>query len=86
MKKLLASIIALFSIVMISKAQDVYKPGSEVIDFQLKNIDGKIVSLGSIPNAKGYIVVFTCNHCPYAKAYEDRIILCTINLLHKGIL
>jgi hypothetical protein len=28
----------------------------------------------SVLLAKGYIVVFTCNHCPYAKAYEDRVI------------
>ena len=74
MKKLFASLIALCSIVLHANAQDGYKPGADVIDFQLKNIDGKIVSLGTIPNAKGYIVIFTCNHCPYAKAYEDRII------------
>lgn len=75
MRKLFAGIIALCSIVMTAKAQtEGYKPGAEVQDFQLKNVDGKIVSLGSVKDAKGYIVVFTCNHCPYAKAYEDRII------------
>jgi len=57
-----------------ARAQEGYKPGDEVKDFKLKNIDGKMVSLGGIKDAKGYIVVFTCNHCPYAKAYEDRII------------
>jgi thiol-disulfide isomerase/thioredoxin len=31
-------------------------------------------SLASIDGAKGYIVIFTCNHCPYSLAYEDRII------------
>lgn len=66
--------LALFSIIMTSNAQDGYKPGSEVTDFQLKNVDGNTVSLGTIPDAKGYIVIFTCNHCPYAKAYEQRII------------
>jgi len=40
----------------------------------LKNIDNKMVSLKDYKDAKGYIVIFTCNHCPYAKAYEDRII------------
>lgn len=51
-----------------------YKPGDVATDFKLKNVDGKYVSLADYKNAKGFIVVFTCNHCPYAVAYEDRII------------
>ncbi|WP_159800849.1 thioredoxin family protein [Flavobacterium sp. MK4S-17] len=51
-----------------------YKVGDMATDFSLKNIDGKKVSLKDMKNAKGYIVIFTCNHCPYAQAYEDRII------------
>jgi peroxiredoxin len=51
-----------------------YKPGDVATDFSLKNVDGKKVSLASMKDAKGYIVIFTCNHCPYAQAYEDRII------------
>lgn len=51
-----------------------YKVGDIATDFSLKNVDNKKISLKDIKNAKGYIVVFTCNHCPYAVAYEDRII------------
>jgi len=53
-----------------------YKVGDEATDFQLKNVDGSTVSLGMIKYsaAKGFIVVFTCNHCPFSKSYEDRII------------
>ena len=51
-----------------------YEIGDTATDFKLKNIDGKTVSLSDFPKAKGFIVVFTCNHCPYAKKYEDRII------------
>ncbi|MCU7617611.1 thioredoxin family protein [Chryseobacterium sp. PBS4-4] len=51
-----------------------YKVGDAATDFRLKNIDGKIVSLKDFGDAKGFIVVFTCNHCPYAKSYEDRIV------------
>lgn len=51
-----------------------YKVGDTAQDFSLVNVKGKQVSLAGIKNAKGYIVVFTCNHCPYAKAYEQRII------------
>ncbi|MBK7009404.1 MAG: thioredoxin family protein [Saprospiraceae bacterium] len=50
------------------------KPGDTAVDFKLKNVDGKMVSLSDFKNAKGYIIVFTCNHCPYAKLYEDRLI------------
>lgn len=51
-----------------------YKPGDTVADFKLKNTDGKKIGLSSNKSAKGYIVVFTCNHCPFSVAYEDRII------------
>ncbi len=55
-----------------------YVVGDTARDFSLKNVDGKMVSLAGIQNANGYIVVFTCNNCPYAMAYEDRVIA-----LHK---
>lgn len=51
-----------------------YKVGDMATDFSLKNTDNKKVSLKDFKDAKGFIVVFTCNHCPYAQAYEDRII------------
>jgi peroxiredoxin len=51
-----------------------YKVGDKAMDFKLKNVDGKMVSLADFKDAKGYVVIFTCNHCPYAIAYEDRII------------
>lgn len=50
-----------------------YDIGDIATDFKLKNIDGKTVSLSDFKAAKGFIVVFTCNTCPYAVAYEDRI-------------
>jgi peroxiredoxin len=51
-----------------------YKVGDVARDFSLKNIDGKMLSMKDMKNAKGIILVFTCNHCPFAKAYEQRII------------
>ena len=51
-----------------------YKIGEVATDFSLKSVDGSTVSLASIQNAKGYIVTFTCNECPFAKMYEDRLI------------
>lgn len=51
-----------------------YHVGDQARDFKLKNVDGKMYSLSGIETAKGYIVVFTCNNCPYALAYQDRLI------------
>ncbi len=48
--------------------------GDTAPDFSLKNIDGKMVSLANYENVKGYVVIFTCNTCPYAVMYEQRII------------
>lgn len=51
-----------------------YGIGDAATDFSLPGVDGKKVSLSDYSDAKGFIVIFTCNTCPYAKAYEDRII------------
>lgn len=51
-----------------------YKVGDKAEDFKLKNIDGKMQSMANYKDAKGLIVIFTCNHCPFSVAYEDRII------------
>ncbi|WP_147678922.1 thioredoxin family protein [Algibacter pacificus] len=51
-----------------------YNIGDIAEDFTLKNIDGNMVSLSDYNEAKGFIVTFTCNTCPYAVMYQDRII------------
>ena len=51
-----------------------YQVGDIATDFSLKNVNDKNVSLSDFKEAKGFIVIFTCNHCPFAVAYEDRII------------
>ena len=50
-----------------------YKTGDVATDFKLKSVDGKMYSMADYKDAKGFIVVFTCNHCPFAKMYEARI-------------
>lgn len=50
-----------------------YAIGDEATDFSLPSTNGENVSLSDYPDAKGFIVTFTCNHCPYAVAYEGRI-------------
>jgi peroxiredoxin len=51
-----------------------YKPGDIVADFSLKNHDGNMASLAGLGDVQGVILTFTCNHCPYSVAYEDRLI------------
>jgi len=51
-----------------------YHVGDVASDFSLKNVDSKMVSLADYKDAKGFIVTFTCNHCPYAVMYEQRLI------------
>lgn len=65
----------LFTILLATaiSAQNGYDIGALAADFNLENIDGSFVSLSDFSESKGFIVVFTCNTCPYAVAYEDRI-------------
>ncbi len=51
-----------------------YQVGDIAADFKLKNVDGKMVSMADYKDAKGFIITFTCNHCPYSVAYEDRLV------------
>lgn len=51
-----------------------YSIGENVEDFKLKNVDGKMLSMADYKDAKGFVLIFTCNHCPFSIAYEDRII------------
>lgn len=51
-----------------------YEVGDKASDFNLLGVDGEYVSMSDYPDAEGFIVIFSCNHCPYVKAYEDRMI------------
>ena len=76
MKKLVPFLAACLLLVLSSYVHPLagYQVGDKASDFKLKNVDGKMVSLADNKTTKGYIVVFTCNTCPYAQAYESRII------------
>jgi peroxiredoxin len=70
-------IFAFFTITLLGAVMpvdDAYKVGEQAADFSLKNVDGTMVSLKDYKGVNGYIVIFTCNTCPYAVMYEDRII------------
>ena len=68
------SLLIFFAAVLTTDSVDNgYDIGDIATDFNLENIDGKFVSLSNFNHAKGFIIVFTCNTCPYAVLYEDRI-------------
>ena len=71
-------ILAIFGFTLVN-----YTFSDNVIDFKLKNVDGSYVSLSNYPDAKGFIIVFTCNHCPFAKLYPAR--LNELNLKYKKL-
>ncbi|NCG03872.1 MAG: redoxin domain-containing protein [Bacteroidetes bacterium] len=61
-----------------------YKVGDIATDVLLSNTNGEMVSLADYTDAKGFIVIFTCNTCPYSVAYEDRIIALDKKYAPKG--
>jgi peroxiredoxin len=87
--KTLKTLFGILVIVMLSAFTNLnhgngYHVGDIATDFKLQNINGKMVSLADYSQAKGFIVVFTCNTCPYAVAYEDRIIELNNKYADKG--
>lgn len=59
--------------------------GAPAPDFKLPGVDGKFYSLADFKDAKALAVVFTCNHCPTAQAYEDRLKLVAADYRDKGV-
>lgn len=60
--------------------------GSKAPDFNLTATDGKNYSLSSFEDKEALIVIFSCNHCPYVQAYEDRIKKLQDDYKEKGII
>jgi peroxiredoxin len=54
-------------------------------DHAMKNVDGKDVTIAAVQGAKGTLVVFTCNHCPWAQAWETRIVELGNTYRKKGV-
>ena len=73
-KTILMLFVVVIATAFTNKALEGYKVGDTIEDFKLKNIDDKMVSLSDYTNAKGFVIIFTCNMCPYSVANEDRII------------
>ena len=59
--------------------------GRKAIDFSLRGIDGKIWTLDECRGENGLLVMFICNHCPYVKAVQARIVRDARELLGYGV-
>ena len=83
MKKVRLILFVVFAMTTNMFAQG-YKIGDKAMDFSLKSTSENFVAMKDFTAAKGFIVVFTCNHCPFAKAYEQRILLLDAKYASKG--
>ena len=59
--------------------------GWQAGDFRLKGVDGRDWSLADVRGAKGTLVIFICNHCPYVKATIDRVVADCAELKEHGV-
>ena len=62
------------------------KIGSSAPDFNLPDIEGKKYTLNSFADKEALILIFSCNHCPYVQAYEDRINQIQNDYQSKGVI
>lgn len=81
-------ILCLFLLSNIAFAEDEHPAlpiGSKAIDFSLPGVDGKTYSLKDFEKSPVLVIIFTCNHCPTAQAYEDRIKALVSDYGSKGV-
>ncbi len=84
MKKSILLFAAAFMLTLIARAGEPYKAGDLASDFSLRNVNGSMVSLSQMEDARGFIVVFMCNTCPVVKKYETRIMELNDKYSSKG--
>jgi len=65
---------------------DIVKIGDPIISFNLLGVDGKDHSLEEYKDKKVVVVMFSCNHCPYIKAYEARFVSIQRDYVNKGVI
>jgi len=77
--------IFLFSYAVVAEEYPTLPIGAKAPAFSLKGVDGKTYSLASFSKYKILVIIFTCNHCPTAQAYEERIIQLTKEYTSKSV-
>src|SRR5918997_2327012 len=61
------------------------KPGDEAIAFELPGVDDRHHALADYADKEAVALIFTCNHCPYAQAWEDRIVQTQADYADRGV-
>ena len=80
----LSVVFSAFKTTVTQNTQSGYTIGSEAAPIKLRNVDGRTVSYSDYPEALGFIVIFTCNTCPYAVASEERMVQLDKEFSPKG--
>ena len=74
MRKLLTSALLLIAAVTVhAQVHQILALGSSAPNFELPGVDGKVHKLSDYARSRILVVVFTCDHCPIAQMYEQRI-------------
>ena len=60
-------------------------PGDRALDFELPGIDGKNHALADYAGKEAVVVIFSCNHCPYVRAWEDRMVEIQADYADRGV-
>ncbi len=84
MKKFVIVLTVALMQTLLMRGGEPYKTGDVISDFSLKNVKGEMVSFSQFKDAKGFIVVFSCNTCPVVKKYQQRIIDLNDQFSNKG--
>ncbi|MCI0525449.1 MAG: redoxin domain-containing protein [Acidobacteria bacterium] len=89
LKTIIAAVLVLSFITGVHAIDDVeiatLKPGAKAPDFDLPGVDGKNWKLSDFDKSKILVVIFTCNHCPTAQYYEERIKKLVVDYKDKGV-
>lgn len=81
----LSSIFLILTISLLSFTSIDNSTEAPIKNFSLKNVDNKTVSLSGYKNAKGFMIIFTCNKCPMAKFYSERLNKLYTKYKSKGV-
>ena len=84
MLRILFIFVLLVASLAVTLAQGGYQIGDTAADFSLLGTDGERHSIAADGGERGTVVVFTCNHCPYSVAYEDRLVALDAALAARG--
>jgi peroxiredoxin len=54
-------------------------------DVKMKSVDGRKLSIADVKGEKGTLVIFTCNHCPWVIAWEERVVALGNEFSGRGV-